>query len=247
MLAVPPPIMTRWPFAAFNIGQVFLMTGDLRKASTRILLPSPRPSVRKTTLGRSACVGDEKVDTAPRLLDIGSELHSCIRLSQIKRRKFNLGGEQSQFLARRGKLLLAPGSEIASAFEGESACDRRTDSPSRAGHEYTFVFEALHTSLSHPNRRAILRDGVFIMAQLTSQFGMETRTCSATENNFDFVRNSKHVLIQHEVPRIEPNQLGFWQIMQIRLGPGRHEERVLLAPGNQCPGLVSAESGLPLG
>ena len=74
---------------------------------------------------------------------------------------------------------MAPSSEIhAGAFECKSACDSCTDPLTRACHEYMFVFEALHTFLSYPNMRAMLRDGVFTITQLTtltSRFGMGTR------------------------------------------------------------------------
>ena len=61
---------------------------------------------------------------------------------------------------------MAPSSEVhAGAFECESARDSRTDPPSGACHEYTFVFEALHTFLSCPDTTAI---GVFSITQLTT-------------------------------------------------------------------------------
>ena len=109
---------------------------------------------------------------------------------------------------------MAPRSEVhASAFERKPACDSCTDSPSRSCHEYTFVFEALHTSLSYPNTSAMLRDGVFIITQptpLNSRFGMGTRDCLAAEDSFDFVRHNMHILVQHKVACIQPNELGFW-------------------------------------
>jgi hypothetical protein len=62
---------------------------------------------------------------------------------------------------------MAPSSEIhAPAFECKSACDSCTNPPTRTCDEYTFVFEALHTSLSYPNMWAMLRGGAFITTQL---------------------------------------------------------------------------------
>jgi hypothetical protein len=62
---------------------------------------------------------------------------------------------------------MGPGSEIhAGAFECESACDSCTNPPSRACHEYTFVFKALHPILPYPRTTAMLRDGLFSIIQL---------------------------------------------------------------------------------
>ena len=69
----------------------------------------------------------------------------------------------------------------------------------------------------------------------------------SVKHNLDLVRHSLHVFVQHEVPRIQPNELRFWQITQVGFRSRRHKERILLTSDNQCPGFVRAESGLPLG
>ncbi|MGA8670726.1 MAG: hypothetical protein WB679_12660 [Terracidiphilus sp.] len=51
-----------------------------------------------------------------------------------------------------------------------------------------------------------------------------------TEDSSNFARHSLQIFVEYKVPGIQPNELGFWQIAQVRLGSGRHEERVLLAP-----------------
>ena len=145
---------------------------------------------------------------------------------------------------------MAPGSEVyPSAFERKATCNSRTNSPAGTCHEYTLISESLHRCLSDPPMEAVLRDAVIITKQhfstLASEWGK--RDCLAVEDSLDFFRHSLHVLVEYKVSCIQPNQLGFWQITQVRLGSGRHEEGVLLSPGNQCPGLMRAESGLPIG
>ena len=86
-----------------------------------------------------------------------------------------------------------------------------TDPSTRACHEYTFVFEALHTFLSYLKyegyaARWRIHHHAANVAHLS--LGVATRWRSATENSFDFVCHSMNILVQHKVACIQPNQLG---------------------------------------
>jgi len=107
---------------------------------------------------------------------------------------------------------MAPSSEIhAGAFECKSACDSCTDPSTRACHEYTFVFEALHTFLSYlkyEGYAARWRIHHHAADHSHSSIRNQDARVLATENSFDFVCHSMNILVQHKVACIQPNQLG---------------------------------------
>lgn len=67
------------------------------------------------------------------------------------------------------------------------------------------------------------------------------------EHGFDLGRNLGNILVEYEMPSIEPDQLGVGQVLQIGARPGRNEKGVVLAPDDQGLRCMRPEGRLPFG
>src|SRR5208283_76312 len=74
-------------------------------------------------------------------------------------------------------------------------------------------------------------------------FGKRGR--SVGEDSPDLFCNCLQILIEDKVTRVEPDELGLWQIAQVCLGSGRDKEGILITPDDQRLGLVGTRSRLP--